>query len=359
MRALMLSCLAASLCLLATRPLRAQANDLVRINGYTSVEFEKMLGDEGRGDANGSFDADGFDLVLNFTPSHRLRVAADLTWEHGPATEDGRGNVAVEYAFPEYYASDLLKVRAGKMFTHFGIYNEIHTAKPAFLTVKEPLSTNKNEKFGSDLRFYPRWTNGVALLGTGKLGRGDFDYVVQVGNGEQSDSNPFEEDDNGAKAFGGRFQFMPRLGITAGVSFYTDRLAEVGDLEDLAGGPARLVSYGGHAFWSRRGLGLEAEYVRGYVDPDEGARVTRHALTAMAFYRIQDRVTPYLRYEWLDPDLARPDDRAWQYVYGVNVRLTQGLFVKAELDTVRSGQANRRFEGVGYTEFKSSFAAGF
>src|SRR5574342_544278 len=112
---------AAVLALSPAAPLRAQGTELVRINGYTSVEFEKMLGDEGRGDPNGSFDADGFDLVLNFTPSHRLRVAADLTWEHGSATEDGRGNVAVEYAFPEYYAADLLKVRAGKMFTYFGI----------------------------------------------------------------------------------------------------------------------------------------------------------------------------------------------------------------------------------------------
>src|SRR5215208_2046366 len=132
MRTLLLATVTAALALAGPLPLHAQVTDFVRINGYTSVEFEKTLGEAGRGDHSGSFDADGFDLVLNFTPSHRLRVAADLTWEHGPATEDGRGNVAVEYAFPEYYASDLLKVRAGKMFTNFGIYNEIHTAKPAF-----------------------------------------------------------------------------------------------------------------------------------------------------------------------------------------------------------------------------------
>lgn len=350
---------AAVLALASAAPASAQFGDVIRINGYTSVEFEKMLGDEGRGDPNGSFDADGFDLVLNFTPSHRLRVAADLTWEHGSATEDGRGNVGVEYAFPEYYAADLLKVRAGKMFTHFGIYNEIHTVKPAFLTVKEPLSTNKNEKFGSDLRFYPRWTGGLGLLGNGRMGSADFDYVVQLGNGEQEETNPFEEDDGVAKAFGGRFQVTPRLGFTLGASFYTDRLSDVGDAEGLEGGPARLTSYGGHATWTHRDLGLEFEYVRGSIDPDDQASLARHALTAMAFYRLFDRFTPYFRYEWLDPDTAHAEDSAWQFIYGVNVRLTQGLFLKAELDTVRSGAANRYFEGVGYTEFKSSFAAGF
>ena len=51
------------------------------------------------------------------------------------------------------------------MFTGFGIYNEIHTAKPAFLTVKEPQATNKNNKFGSVLRFYPRWGAGLAVVG--------------------------------------------------------------------------------------------------------------------------------------------------------------------------------------------------
>ena len=83
---------------------RAQVWDKLRINGYGSLEYEKQITDasKGKGDKNGSFDADGFDLVFNFTPTDRFRVAADLTWEHGPATEEFRGNVAVEYAFAEY-----------------------------------------------------------------------------------------------------------------------------------------------------------------------------------------------------------------------------------------------------------------
>ena len=128
---------------------QAQLDSRIQINGYSSFEFERQLTDEGRGDPNSLFDADLFDLVLNIRPTERLRIASDLTWEHGTATKDGRGNVAFEYAFTEYAISEALQIRAGKMFVHFGIYNEIHTAKPAFLTVKEPLSTNKNLRIQS------------------------------------------------------------------------------------------------------------------------------------------------------------------------------------------------------------------
>ena len=83
MRRLLLLSLAA--CLL---PCVSNAQgELLTINGYASFEFEKMLSDEGRGDPNGSFDADLFDIVINVRPSKRMRVAADLTWEHGAATE--------------------------------------------------------------------------------------------------------------------------------------------------------------------------------------------------------------------------------------------------------------------------------
>ena len=60
---------------------QAQLGDRLRINGYSSMEFEYMTSDDGRGDPNGSFDADLFDLVFNFRPVDRLRIAADITWE--------------------------------------------------------------------------------------------------------------------------------------------------------------------------------------------------------------------------------------------------------------------------------------
>jgi hypothetical protein len=82
--------------------IHAQIQDNIHINGYMSMEFEKQLGDDGKGDKNASFDADLIDLVWNINATDRLRIATDMIWEHGAASEDDRGNVAIEYAFAEY-----------------------------------------------------------------------------------------------------------------------------------------------------------------------------------------------------------------------------------------------------------------
>lgn len=348
--------------LIAVVPILGQIGNNIQINGYSSFEFEKLFGEEGKGDPNGSFDADLFDIVLNVRASDRLRVAADITWEHGAASEDGRGNVAVEYAFGEYMVNNWLKFRAGKMFTHFGIYNEIHTAKPAMMTVKEPLSTNKNQKFGSDDkggRFYPRWVTGVAILGNLEISDMDADYIVQITNGEQENTNPFEEDDNTEKAVSGRFRIWPTYDLQLGASFYTDKISELDDEGEDAGKRSSLLSYGVQANWNPNKFGLEAEYVMGSFSPSVGDGITRYAYTIMGTYNVLPRVTPYVRYEFLDPDIDAEDDVAHMFVYGINYQVTNGLNLKGELNTVISDEMNSRFEGVNYTEFKFAVAIGF
>ena len=340
-----------------------QIGRYLTINGYSSFEYEKLLGDEGKGDPNGSFDADLFDLVLNITPTDRLRIASDITFEHGAASEDNRGNVAVEYAFGEYTVMNALRFRAGKMFTPFGIYNEIHTAKPAFLTVKEPLSTNKNHKFGSALRFYPRWATGLAVLGDGTLSGIDFDYIVQLSNGEQSFTNPYEEDDNKAKALSARLRFIPADGVQVGLSFYRDMLStyiedDQGELT-VADEQIHLLSYGAQAEWNSGNFGVEFEYVFGFIDPESGVKISRDAFTAMVYYLIKDRFTPYVRYEYLNPNQDLDNDGANQFIYGVNINIDRGLFVKMEFNTVSAQRENQRFKGKAYTEFKAAVAIGF
>ncbi len=347
---------------LCVTQVNAQLGDRILINGYSSFEFERQFGDEGEGDPNGSFDADLFDLVFNVYATNNLRVAADFSWEHGAATEDGRGNVVVEYAFGEYSVTDAFRLRAGKMFTHFGIYNEIHTAKPAFLTVKEPQSTNKNHKFGSDIRFYPRWATGIAALGNTTVGEADLDYIVQITNGEQELqelTNPHEEDDNKGKALSGRVRLSPNRDLQLGVSFHTDGFTELDSLGAASDGRTRLTSYGAHAEWSSDNVGLEVEFVAGSVSPSVGEKVSRTAYTAMVYFPLQDTFIPYFRYESLDPNTNIEMDRANLFVYGVNVQVDDGLFLKVELNTVNSDENNASFSGVSYTELKAAIAIGF
>ncbi len=339
-----------------------------RLDGYFSLEFERQLEKKGRGDPNGSFDADLLDLVLNWSAMDHVRLAADLTWEHGPATEDGRGSVAVEYAWVEYTFADWARVRGGKMFTPFGIYNEIHTAKPAYLSVKEPLSTNKPDKFGMPSRMYPRWTMGLALLGNGKSPAGDWDYIVAVGNGdnESGSANPFEEDDNKQKAFMGRLRLEPLPRLQVGASFYTDQLTELDSGGEDTGKRTTLLSYGGQLTWTmeKPAVGVELEYVGSDRRPSSSSGLTEvrsNGATMMVWWTLADRYTPYLRAEYLDPDTRRKNDEAWLFLGGVNVRVGGGLILKAEYDVTRAASGNARFsEGRNrYSELKAAAVLGF
>ena len=341
-------------------PVNGQMDEKVRINGYSSFEYEYLLSDEGNSDPNGSFDADLFDIVLNVDVSSRLRFATDITWEHGTATEEGIGNAAVEYAFPEYTIRNWLKIRVGKMFLPFGIYNEIHTAKPAFLAVKEPLSTNKPDKFGADERFYPRWATGISVLGNFSLSTINFEYNIQVSNGDQENTNPFEEDDNIQKAIAARLLMQPVPGLKMGFSTYSDRLTELDDItgEDT-GERTKLSSFSTHAEYSLGDFGLEFEYITGKTDPSDPSELKKNAFEGMVYYTLGDRFTPYFRYEFLDPDKEVSDDTANMLSLGLNTLVDKNYFLKLQYNRVSSGDANARFAGVNFSEFQAAVVLGF
>lgn len=331
--------------------------DKIDLNGYFSFEYEKTLSGDDEEDTNGSYDLDLFDLVINVQATDRLRLATDLTWEHGSATEDGRGNVAVEYAFAEYTIDNMLRIKAGKMFTHFGIYNEIHTAKPAMLTVKEPLATNKNNKFGSNIRFYPRWLTGIGLQGDALLRGMSLDYDLQISNGETEEGlhNPFEEDDNTHKAVNGRVRLMPSDDLRIGVSFYTDSMED-----PESEGRIEINSYGVQVEGElQSGFGYELEYTGGTEETQHMGKITRNAYSAMAYYRYTDTLTPYFRHEYLEPDTNVDDDEATRTAAGINYMADNNLYLKFEINKITTGSANLKFEGADWVEAKASISIGF
>lgn len=386
LRTLFLSVLAAGAGpALAENPVTT-TGDSFRLNGYTSFEFEKQLTDEGEGDKYGSFDADLIDLVLNWRGSERLRVAADVTWEHGAAAEDGRGNVALEYGWAEYSFADALRVRAGKMFTPFGIYNEIHTAKPATLTVKEPFSTNRTDKWGTPVRLYPRWLTGVAVLGNGASPIGDWDYVVAVSNGEQYQydaaggefditGNPFEEDVNKEKAVTARVRLAINAIVEVGLSGYVDtaKVLDTSTDENFAG-TLRQVAYGAFVKVAlpQPAIGLELEFVGADFTPspllkdavDAVASAvpldtkTTWGASAMAYWHGPEGFTPYVRYEYLDPDNDASSDATSLLLAGVNYKVGGGLVVKVEGDYTMA-QKNSAFGDVDFFEVKAAAVVGF
>jgi hypothetical protein len=352
--------MAVCLALLSAAPALAQLSEHFRINGYSNFEWEYQLSDHGtgRGDKNGSFDADIFDIVINVQPTSRLRVAADLTWEHGPATEDGRGNVAAEYAFAEYKISDALRLRAGKVFVPFGIYNEIHTAKPATIVINEPFATNKPDKIGAPGRFYARWAAGLEAVGQFHAGHVTGDYSLVLFNGESPAVNPFEEDNNGPKAVAGRVRIEPHPTLKLGASFYTDTHTVYDDAGEDTGARVKQQAVGASAEWMPNDFVIELEWVHGQIPSAGTNRVTADGFAAL-LARHFGRVTPYVQFQHFDPDSHVSNDEVKIYIGGLNIRVDTGLFVKLEVNRFAAGDANKRLGGKAYTQAASAISVGF
>lgn len=368
----------ASILVLAAGAARAEnpvttTGQSLELNGYASLELEKMLSHEGDGDPNGAMDLRNLDLIVNWHGSERLRVASDIGFEHGVSTDDKYGNVVLQYGFIEYELKDWARLRGGKMFTPFGIYNEFHTAKTAILTVKEPRATGKiddlgaGKLYGQKLRPYPRWGTGVALLGNGPSPVGEWDYVVMVANGESRSDNPFEKDDNAQKSVTGRVRLQANEHVEVGASYYTDWITEYDPGTETLVTPnrTRLTSYGAQVTWRPgRVLGVEAEYTGTNLRPPEatGDRdVWSHGVYVMAFGAFSPTWIPYARWEWFDPDTAVAHDQGQIFLAGLAVRVPGNLLLKAEVDAHRVGVNNRTYaDGLGnYSELLLAAAVGF
>lgn len=351
--------LVAALVAMVAAPVAAIDWSQLTFNGYTSMEFERQLERKGsgNGDSNGSFDFDGFDLIMNFQAHPRVRAMVDLTWEHGVMSESSQGNIGVEQGFIEYAYSDMLKIRFGKMFTPFGYFNEIHTAKPAFLSVKEAPSLNKTERIvGDAFRFYPRWGTGIQFVGDGEIAGKRWDYSVLISNGEQENTNPFEEDDNKSKAVTGRVRFEPTDELRVGLSVYRDKFSG-GDWDYLQSAGFEMEYWQGP-------FRLLAEVAVGRLQAAEtfdGDSRTQVGFYLMPSYHFENGVTPYARFDWVDPNRHVGSDRGHVLTVGINWEISHWFMLKVENNTFKGqkGTSLAEYPGGDYNEIKSAIVLGF
>jgi len=368
--------------------LQADWTDKITVNGYFNVEFEDQIaGDPNyRVDELASFDSDMLDLVFNIQATDNLRVAVDFSWEHGSQTEVYKGNVGYEYAFAEYTFTDAIKLRAGKMFTPFGIYNEIHTAKPSIIILKEPNSTNKMYFISDDkyeqTTLYPRWGTGLALLGDSTIGNIPFDYVIQVTNGDLSygvDANEYDKDDNNKKAVTARIRADITNDLQIGASFYydvmtryekqyktkkvTDTNGEEVDYVQKIYTPVSTMevnTQGVQMIWHLSdNFRFEAEYITGTLDVKDVTDFRRSGFSILPSYYILDNVNLYFLYAQADPNHSKSKDSVTNYVPGVNIEVANNVFVKMDVLNVTSGKNNTIYGGKDYSEFRAALSVGF
>jgi hypothetical protein len=255
-----------------------------------------------------------------------------------------------------------IRVRFGKFLIPFGVFNEIHTAKPAFLSVKEAGSTNKAERIVDNaFRFFPRWGAGIALNGDIVLGEKSLDYDLLFSNGEQEDENPYEEDNNISKAVTFRTRMDVNESINVGLSLYKDTYSSD---KEVAG---NLQSTGFQTrYQATTDLEVLFEIVQGVktdLDTDSGddVSVTQTGWFVQPSYSIGS-TTGYLRHEVIDPDADTEDDGGTTTILGANIELDGAMNIKLEHHTVK-GEDNAAglsdFEGKGYSELKAAVVVGW
>ena len=333
--------------------------DKITINGYSSFEIEKQLSQKGAGDKNASFDADLLDLVFNFQATDNVRVSMDVTWEHGAATEENKGNVAIEYGFAEYAVNNKFKIRFGKFLTPFGYFNEIHTAKPSFLSVKEASSTNKTERLaGNGFRFFPRWGTGISLKGNLNNTNFTSDYDILIANGEAQgyDINQHEEDHRNSKSITARYRFEATNNLKLALSGYHDPYPG----KDIKS----LTSYGILLQYDINKWTILFEAVQGKkitTNPSNKIKQTGYFIQASYSFE-HSGFTPYFRYEYVDPNNKISKNAGLVYILGINYEIDESLMLKIE-DHLHRGQSQtqdlNKYPNNGYNEIKIALVVGF
>ena len=369
--------------------LSAASFDKMTINGYFSFEFEeKISGDENvaKADEHSSFDSDMIDIVLNIQATDRLRVAVDFTWEHGSQSEIDKGNVGYEYAFAEYTLSNAIKIRVGKMFTPFGIYNELHTAKPSTIVVKEPNPTNKMYYISYDTYeqtlLYPRWGTGVALVGNNEMFGMDYDYALQITNGDLMygvDENEYDKDDNDQKALTARIRLNLTDDLQIGASAYHDKMTRYekyyktkvvtdsdGNTVDYVtkeyepAGSITVDSKGLQSIWHiNDDLRLEVEYMTGTLDVEGIKKFRRSGYSILPSYFITENINFYFLYAKADPNHSVKNNSVVNYAPGVNIEIDDNMHLKIDLFNVVSEDDNTIYNSKKYTEARAALAIGF
>ncbi len=118
------------------------------------------------GDSDGRYDNAEFALNVAAHPTERLSVVAQVFLESGGRGDESEKNVELDYAFAEWFVSDALKLRIGRVKHPFGNYGEIFdvgTLRPFYLLPQSIYGPN-----GFTAKAY----NGAGITGSQTWGSG-------------------------------------------------------------------------------------------------------------------------------------------------------------------------------------------
>ncbi len=327
-----------------------------RLNIYGFFDMEAEVNNKNSAGKKWTFDQHHLNILASYQLDDQYRVATEIEWEHGPmfSSSGGSGNIYLAKAFLEYKYSDAFLVRAGKFMSPFGIYNERHDATPTFLSTFLPSSVygKWDLSFGGEGRLFAKHATGVQILGNLFNQKWALKYQVYISNGRGPDESA--KDNNNNKGFGWRFVLSPPVEeLRIGISYYSDKNGVANN--------AKQSTLGFDAEFDISSFHLEAEYFLPHLEKIDtsGTPIGKfwdvNGYYILAAYTFFDRLTPFARYEFFDPDIDVNQNGENIIIAGINYALSTSVYFKAEVH-------GRRFQDASikkYEMFVSSISVAF
>ena len=292
---------------------------------------------------------------LDFFPTARISdevsFLAEIVIEAGQTNEP---KVDLERLLVRYAPLDSVAVSVGRYHTAIGFYNTAyHHSSLMQTTIGRPLLFAFEDEGG----ILPIHDVGVSVSGSVTRLGARWEYTTEVGNGRAS--NPYGAepvqgtlDDNAAKAVGFSLSARPTRAKNAslGISLRTDRFTPAGT------DPIRELLLGTHVVYQTPRVEFLAEGVVLHHTPKGGATLTSTGGYVQASYR-SGVLTPYARYEMIDPDDQDPyfARTSWQRgpLAGVRWDVANMAALKVEI-------THRRFvQGMTANTIQANLSFGF
>ena len=214
-----------------TKPFLRRFGRNTYLGGYMDFQFRQNED----GDGDHGFDQTRFIPFIYSDISDRVKLAAELEFEHGGVGGGRDGEVIIEFATIDFLITDWLNWRGGFLLTPLGKFNLVHDSPLQDLTdrplvdqfiIPTTVTDTGMGFFGSvypselsklDYEIYV--TNGV-FHGLDESGKSFF----TASKGLRSSRGGFEFDsENQSPGVVGRVAFSPFIGLEFGGSAYTQR----------------------------------------------------------------------------------------------------------------------------------------
>ena len=342
-----------------TKPFLRRFGRNTYLGGYMDFQFRQDEKDSGKQ----GFDQTRFIPFIYSDISDRVKLAAEIEFEHGGVGGGRTGEAIMEFATIDFLITDWLNWRGGFILTPLGKFNLVHDSPLQDLTDR-PLvdqfiipttltdvgmgffgSTYPSELSKLDYEIYV--TNGVfhGLDMKGKKRGFDLSNGIRKSRGSPTDGFEFDNA-NQSPAVVGRIAFSPFIGLEFGGSTYTQRYDDANENQitipalDFAyqKGPFELVGEGAYAFIETnelaRSAGIADSMWGYYVEGRYHFMPTCLKTLAPKFFTENSTFTGVLRWDQVQTSEIVSGDRVnWlrnSITPGINYRYTEDTVFKLD-----------------------------